>query len=351
MEGGDAEVSPPVTLLCVTGVYTRLCPRRCKVVWLGASVTPPPPYSETSAGVAAALSISLALSGVMSEEPRLTVALAVMLEGLPVRVRSLSVTTERANARFCGGMSCSLSWKASSVSLTMCFILPVTSLRNSSSDIPAHSRSSFVAFVLESLPSPASTSSWTPTCLVACLVATFAATESSSACFCPSGALLRWAELAGVAFWNPDVYFIKYDFLHKGVDLRGQGGFVGRRVSVEASVGLWCRRRTPDGPELVSHETPGVRYFMKTPKKWFKASASKRKAMMRKICRYHRHHFVGDFFLCDGAVMRKPGSVLMHLPSGRWKGLTLDLESSKDKLIAMTPEEQQDTVVWLHECV
>ena len=31
--------------------------------------------------------------------------------------------------------------------------------------------------------------------------------------------------------------FIKYDFLHKGVDLRGQGGFVGRRVSVEASVG------------------------------------------------------------------------------------------------------------------
>lgn len=90
---------------------------------------------------------------------------------------------------------------------------------------------------------------------------------------------------------------------------------------------------------------------MKTPKKWFKASASKRKAMMRKICRYHRHHFVGDFFLCDGAVMRQPGSVLMHLPSGRWKGLTLDLESSKDKLIAMTPEEQQDAVVWLHECV
>ena len=41
VEGGDAEVSPPVTLLCVTGVDTRLCPRRCKVVWLGASVTPP----------------------------------------------------------------------------------------------------------------------------------------------------------------------------------------------------------------------------------------------------------------------------------------------------------------------
>ncbi len=70
---------------------------------------------------------------------------------------------------------------------------------------------------------------------------------------------------------------------------------------------------------------------------------------MKKLVKNRRHKIVGDLMVCEGGRGLSSNSVVMHLPSGLWKGLCVNFSAAKRKLINMCDEERKDTVVWIHE--
>ena len=88
---------------------------------------------------------------------------------------------------------------------------------------------------------------------------------------------------------------------------------------------------------------------METPKGWYNASKKEREDMICKVCGNYARKVSGDFLVCVGAVIGKSGSIIMHLPSGKWSGLSMSFAQASASLIGMTTEQREDTILWLHE--
>lgn len=89
---------------------------------------------------------------------------------------------------------------------------------------------------------------------------------------------------------------------------------------------------------------------MNTPTQYYKATTDHRECLIKEVVGDRPHEFIEDFLITDGWLLPEAKSVILHTPSGMWRGMTMEYEEAKRKVRGMSLEEQQDTVVWLHEC-
>ena len=82
---------------------------------------------------------------------------------------------------------------------------------------------------------------------------------------------------------------------------------------------------------------------------WHGLTPKKRLRLIKGMVKGRRHKFDGDFMVVESGNEFPGKSLIMHLPSGLWKALSVNFSTAKRKLINMCDEERKDTIVWIHE--
>jgi len=84
-------------------------------------------------------------------------------------------------------------------------------------------------------------------------------------------------------------------------------------------------------------------------KTWHKSSSESKISLIKEICGSRKYEVVGDFTIIEGAVLKTNGSIVMHVPSGLWKGVCSEFEIAVKMAMGMDDCQILDTILWLHE--